>query len=62
MQETYYCDHLHSKHPQENPGEQHIHYIINQTVLASIKLSDIITESTKNGKINETIKLQEIKQ
>ena len=34
--------------PKENPGEQHVHHIINQDVPGSIKLSDIITESTND--------------
>ena len=42
--------------PKENPGEQHIHHIINEAVPVSIKLSDIITGSAKNEKKKEAIK------
>ena len=48
--------------PQENPGEQHIHYITNEAVPVSIKLLEIITESTKDKKINEAIKSLETNQ
>ena len=48
--------------PQENPGEQHIHYITNEAVPVSIKLLEIITESTKDEKINEAIKSLETNQ
>ena len=40
----------------EYPGEQHIHHIINEAVPVSMKLSDIITESTKDEMIKEAIK------
>ena len=42
--------------PKENPGEQHIHHIINEAVPVSIKLSDIITDSAKDEKRKEAIK------
>ena len=43
-----------SQSPAENPGEQHIHDIINEAVPVSIKLSGITTESAKDEKIKET--------
>ena len=56
MRQTYYHDPPAQQAPKENPGEQHIHHVINEVVPVSIKLSDIITDSAKDEKRKEAIK------